>query len=210
MGSSPPLPDPTIGGDPEPKPKPIQVNKTDGRVGLPVSARVPGTLLPLNGRPRREAPFGRIGGVADDAAADRRKSPPEVQKGRERRRERTCQILCDLGEKSEGDRNLGRMDLEDNPNQVPGGPEYTELGIKVMGYKFTMKLQRRASSASAERARMAAAAAASETATEVRVRSILICQFLFYIFVLIQCCQSMKLSFSSASCVLESNVNILK
>ena len=62
MGSPPPLPDPTIGGDPEPKPKPIQVNKTDGRVGLPVSARVPGTLLPLNGRPRREAPFGRSGG----------------------------------------------------------------------------------------------------------------------------------------------------
>ena len=60
------------------------------------------------------------------------------------------------------------MDLEDNnnPAAVPGGPEYTELGIKVMGYKFTMKLQRRASSASAERARLAAAAA-SETATEV-------------------------------------------
>ena len=96
MGSPTPLPDPTIGGDPEPKPKPIQVNKTDGRVALPVSARVPGTLLPLNGRPRREAPFGRSGGVADDAAALRRKSPPEVQKGRERRRERTCQILCDL------------------------------------------------------------------------------------------------------------------
>ena len=99
MGSPPPLPDPTIGGDPEPKPKPIQVNKTDGRVGLPVSARVPGTLLPLNGRPRRKAPFGRSGGVTDDAAAQRRKFPPGVQKGRERRRERTC--VPDFADKRE-------------------------------------------------------------------------------------------------------------
>ena len=113
MGSPPPLPDPTIGGDPEPKPKPIQVNKTDGRVGLPVSARVPGTLLPLNGRPRRKAPFGRSGGATDDAAALRRKSPPEVQKGRERLRERTCQILCDpwkIGRESEsGEDGSGRQ-----------------------------------------------------------------------------------------------------
>ena len=61
------------------------------------------------------------------------------------------------------------MDLEEdnNPAGAAGGPEYTEFGIKVMKYKFTLKLQRRASSASAERARLAAAAA--ETATEVRL-----------------------------------------
>ena len=91
------------------------------------------------------------------------------------------------------------MDLEDNPNQVPGGPEYTELGIKVMGYKFTMKLQRRASSASAERARMAAAAAASETATEVRVRSLLTFHFCLHQIL------PMKFSLCSTSFVILSN-----
>ena len=172
MGSPPPLPDPTIGGDPEPKPKPIQVNKTDGRFGLPVSARVPGTLLPSTAdrgaKRRSDAAVGwRTMRRRCGENPRRRIRKEESVGGRGRAR------FCATSGKSEGNLNLGRMDLEDNPNQVPGGPEYTELGIKVMGYKFTMKLQRRASSASAERARMAAAAAASETATEVRAGSIL-------------------------------------
>ena len=81
-------------------------------------------------------------------------------------------LFAEEREEKSGPREIDRrMDLEENQNPAAagGGPEYTELGIKVMGYKFTMKLQRRASSASAERARLAAAA--SETATEVNLQS---------------------------------------